>query len=185
MSHQIFLLARTRSNATEGVVYDCDTLTAEAACTAQASCEWVYNGQGAQYQVSTFLREGSLTALIVTVYQVLVGPAYIYTFSSSALVLGLVLDRFNRPLIMGAGEDDLTVTASEDDLTVTAGVVVFSLSCVLMGFSQQFWQLVVLRMGIALGEAVCRPAASSLIADRFRSDNQGSFYRDCKIISRQ
>ena len=56
------------------------------------------------------LREGSLTALIVTVYQVLVGPAYIYTFSSSALVLGLVLDRFNRPLIMGAGEDDLTVT---------------------------------------------------------------------------
>ena len=56
------------------------------------------------------LREGSLTALIVTVYQVLVGPAYIYTFSSSALVLGLVLDRFNRPLIMGAGEDDLTAT---------------------------------------------------------------------------
>ena len=53
MSHQIFLLARARSNATEGVVYDCDTLTAEAACTAQASCEWVYNGQGAQYQVST------------------------------------------------------------------------------------------------------------------------------------
>ena len=47
--------------------------------------------------------------------------------------------------------------------------MVFSLSCVLMGVSRQFWQLVVLRMGIALGEAVCRPAASSLIADRFRS----------------
>ena len=46
------MLARTRSNATEGAVYDCDTLTAEAACTAQPSCEWVYNGQGAQYQVS-------------------------------------------------------------------------------------------------------------------------------------
>ena len=121
------------------------------------------------------LREGSLTALIVTVYRVLVGPAYIYTFSSSALVLGLVLDRFNRPLIMGAGEDDLTATASEDDLPVTAGVVVFSLSCVLMGVSRQFWQLVVLRMGIALGEAVCRPAASSLIADRFRSDNHARF----------
>ena len=51
-AHQIFLFARTRSNATEGVAYDCDTLTAEAACTAQPSCEWVYNGQGAQYQVS-------------------------------------------------------------------------------------------------------------------------------------
>ena len=122
------------------------------------------------------LREGSLTA--ISPHQVLVGPAYIYTFSSSALVLGLVLDRFNRPLIMGAGEDDLTATASEDDLPATAGVVVFSLSCVLMGVSRQFWQLVVLRMGIALGEAVCRPAASSLIADRFRSDKQykqGSF----------
>ena len=52
-------------------------------------------------------------------------------------------------------------------------MVVFSLSCVLMGVSRQFWQLVVLRMGIALGEAVCRPAASSLIADRFRSGPAG------------
>ena len=42
-----------------------------------------------------------------------------------------------------------------------------SVSCVLMGVSQEFWQLVVLRMGIALGEAVCRPAASSMIAEKF------------------
>lgn len=31
----------------------------------------------------------------------------------------------------------------------------------------QFWQLILLRVGVALGEAVCRPAASSLIAEIF------------------
>ena len=50
------------------------------------------------------------------------------------------------------------------------GVFLFSASCVVMGFTSDFWQLVVLRMGIALGEAVCRPAASSLIAEKFGWD---------------
>ena len=48
------------------------------------------------------------------------------------------------------------------------GIILFSVCCVVMGFAQEFWQLVVLRVGIALGEAVCRPAASSLIAEKFR-----------------
>merc|ERR1719334_515864 len=51
--------------------------------------------------------------------------------------------------------------------------MVFSLSCILMGVANAFWQLIVLRMGIALGEAVCRPAASSLIAEVFSPDNRG------------
>merc|ERR1711892_1584288 len=51
--------------------------------------------------------------------------------------------------------------------------MVFSVSCILMGISNAFWQLIVLRMGIALGEAVCRPAASSLIAESFSPDNRG------------
>ena len=112
---------------------DCSSFTSESACTASGhneSCEWKYNGQG-------------------TDFQILVGPAFIYTFSAAALINGVALDTLNRPIIMGLG------------------ISLFSVSCILMGISDSFWQLVVLRMGIALGEAVCRPAASSMIAEMF------------------
>ena len=109
---------------------DCSSLSSQEACSQQPTCEWRYNGQG-------------------TDFQILVGPAFIYTFSAAALINGVALDTLNRPIIMGIG------------------ICLFSVSCILMGVSNSFWQLVVLRMGIALGEAVCRPAASSLIAEMF------------------
>ena len=62
------------------------------------------------------------TALTVgqgTQFQLLVGPAFIYTFSGAALTLGLLLDRFNRPLLLGVG------------------ILLFSASCVLMGVASQ------------------------------------------------
>ena len=117
----------------EDSTLDCSSFSSEAACSASGhngTCEWRYNGQG-------------------TDFQILVGPAFIYTFSAAALINGVALDTLNRPIIMGLG------------------ISLFSLSCILMGISNSFWQLVVLRMGIALGEAVCRPAASSLIAEMF------------------
>ena len=40
-----------------------------------------------------------------TQFQLLVGPAFIYTFASAALVFGLLLDRFNRPLLTGIGSN--------------------------------------------------------------------------------
>ena len=110
---------------------DCSLFTSVEACSQNnETCEWRYNGQG-------------------TDFQILVGPAFIYTFSAAALINGVALDTLNRPIIMGVG------------------ICLFSVSCILMGVSNRFWQLVVLRMGIALGEAVCRPAASSLIAELF------------------
>ena len=39
-----------------------------------------------------------------TQFQLLVGPAFIYTFASAAMVFGLLLDRFNRPLLTGIGQ---------------------------------------------------------------------------------
>eukprot|EP00091_Calanus_sinicus_P014436 TRINITY_DN3197_c0_g1_i1.p1 TRINITY_DN3197_c0_g1~~TRINITY_DN3197_c0_g1_i1.p1 ORF type:complete len:463 (-),score=120.15 TRINITY_DN3197_c0_g1_i1:123-1511(-) len=122
-----------RTNKTDG--YDCKALETEEECDV-TNREWKYNGQGADFQY-------------------LVGPAFIYTFSTSALIMGFALDKFNRPIIM------------------SVGIMVFSISCILMGISNSFWQLIVLRMGIALGEAVCRPAASSLIAEVFSPDNRG------------
>merc|ERR1712110_835118 len=48
---------------------DCSSFTSAAACSASGhneTCEWRYNGQG-------------------TDFQILVGPAFIYTFSAAAL----------------------------------------------------------------------------------------------------
>jgi len=115
--------------------FGCKEFEIEETCDSK-NCDWKYNGQG-------------------TDFQFLVGPAFIYTFSTAALIMGFALDKFNRPIIMGVG------------------VMVFSICCLLMGISNAFWQLIVLRMGIALGEAVCRPAASSLIAEVFSPDNRG------------
>jgi len=42
-----------------------------------------------------------------------------------------------------------------------------------MGCSQQYWQLVLLRMGIAVGEAACRPTSGSLIAELFPPTARG------------
>jgi len=115
----------------------CSNFGEEITCLSHnETCEWIYNGQGTQFQI-------------------LVGPAFIFTFATANLLFGLALDRFNRPLIMGTG------------------VFLFSLCCMLMGVAQEFWQLVVLRIGIALGEAVCRPAASSLIAEKFGPQSRG------------
>jgi len=142
-----FLLATTSIDVANTIHYgnqacldktdevDCKQFENEETCDPD-NCEWKFNGQG-------------------TDFQILVGPAFIYTFSTAALIMGFALDKFNRPLIMGVG------------------ILVFSTSCVLMGISNAFWQLIVLRMGIALGEAVCRPAASSLIAEIFSPDNRG------------
>ena len=56
---------------------------------------------------------------------------------------------------------------------VTAGVVAWSVSTVLSGFASSFWMLLLLRSGVALGEAVLTPAAVSLIADLFPRERRG------------
>ena len=50
-----------------------------------------------------------------------------------------------------------------------AGCVTFQLS----GVSSQYWQLVLLRMLTAAGEAALRPAGGSLIAELFPPDQRG------------
>ena len=46
-------------------------------------------------------------------------------------------------------------------------------ACVLMGFTSSYWQLVLLRMMISMGESVCRPMSSALIADLFTASARG------------
>jgi len=113
----------------------CDADWSEETCGNVSSCNWEYTGRGVEFQL-------------------LAGPAFIVTFTFSALLMGFLADNFSRPKIL------------------SAAITVFSVACVLMGFSQAYWQLVALRMLIAFGEAACRPASGSLIIDYFNEDQR-------------
>lgn len=57
---------------------------------------------------------------------------------------------------------------------VTIGCLVWSTATILSGFASGFYQLAVLRMGVAIGEAVLTPAAISMIADLFRQERRAT-----------
>jgi len=111
--------------------------TDESLCNNTEYCYWDYSGSGIEYQV-------------------LAGPAFIAVFTFANLVTGLTSDRI-------AGYSKYIGRHT----LMAMGVIVFSLSLFLMGFSTSYWQLVLLRMGIAAGEAVCRPVAGSMLFELF------------------
>jgi len=92
-------------------------------------------------------------------YQVLAGPAFIMVFIFSAVFLAVLsdwlFDKLSRTVLL------------------SVGTMTFSVSCLLMGFSSQYWQLVILRMFIAAGISMCRPVSGSLIAEIFSSEARG------------
>jgi len=92
-------------------------------------------------------------------YQVLAGPAFILVFIFSAVVLAIM--------------SDLLYQHISRTVMVAAGTTTFSLACILMGLSSQYWHLVILRMLIAMGLAVCRPVSGSLIAEMFTASHRG------------
>jgi len=114
----------------------CAGFKAAEDCRNQAGCDWMYSGQGWEYQI-------------------LAGPAFIVVFTISGILMGFLADRVSRPRL------------------IAVSVFVFSLSLILMGLSTKYWQLVVLRMGIAAGEAALRPAGGSLIAEMFSAKHRG------------
>jgi len=92
-------------------------------------------------------------------YQVLAGPAFILVFIFSAVFLAILsdwlYDRLSRCFLL------------------SAGTATFSLSCLLMGVAQEYWQLVILRMLIAAGLSVCRPVSGGIIAELFSASSRG------------
>lgn len=62
---------------------------------------------------------------------------FIVVFTFTSLLVGFTSDN-----LKGLGRNRI----------MAAGVLLFSTSCFLMGMSNAFWQLVILRMGIAAGE---------------------------------
>lgn len=75
-------------------------------------------------------------------------------------VLGIPIARLaetkNRPMIIGAS------------------VAAWSAFTVLCGFTQNFWQLILMRIGVGVGEAGCTPPAHSLITDYVPKEKRAS-----------
>lgn len=82
-------------------------------------------------------------------YQIIAGPVFILIYTFAAIPLGFAADLTNRKNLLAVS------------------VFFFSLMTLLMGFTTEYWQLVLLRFGLGFGEAGCTPFASSLLTDYF------------------
>jgi len=92
-------------------------------------------------------------------YQILAGPAFVAVFSVSGVLISILSDKLKASV--------------SRVLLVGIGTAVFSSACMLMGFADSYWQLVLLRMAIAAGESVCRPMCGAMIADLFSPKSRG------------
>jgi MFS family permease len=77
----------------------------------------------------------------------MLGTAFILLYAIVGLPLGRLADRARRKWLLAAG------------------VGLWSALTFASGFATNFWTLLVLRLGVGVGEASCAPAASSLIGD--------------------
>ena len=77
------------------------------------------------------------------------GLSFAIFYSIAGIFMGRLADRVNRPALIGAG------------------VFIWSLTTALCGMASQFWHLLLLRMGVGLGESALLPSAFSLLADYF------------------
>lgn len=80
---------------------------------------------------------------------VLTGVLFTFVYTVSGLATGRLADRFDRKLLM------------------TIAVAFWSVMTSLGGFAQSFWTLAASRVGLAMGESACAPAAHSMITDAF------------------
>lgn len=79
----------------------------------------------------------------------LFGTAFAVFYALMGLPLARIADRFHRVRL------------------ITIAVVVWSICTILSGFATAFWQLLLLRAGLAIGEAALFPTVHSLIYDMF------------------
>lgn len=84
------------------------------------------------------------------------GFGYVLLYLAIGLVIGRLVDRLNRRVIVGAGA-----------IVWTA----MTFSC---GLAQNFWQLFLARSGVGAGEASVAPAAYSILSDYFPPKRLGA-----------
>ncbi|MCK9563856.1 MAG: MFS transporter [Bacteroidales bacterium] len=85
-------------------------------------------------------------------FGILHGFAFFITFALFGLLAGSLADRFSRRWM------------------IFASVSIWSLATAACGMAQQYWQLLVARVGVGAGEAGLNPSATSMLADLFPRD---------------
>ncbi|KAL5011414.1 hypothetical protein ScPMuIL_009965 [Solemya velum] len=117
--------------------------------TTSVSCERITNENGTR--VCKFDYDGQGFD-----YQIVAGPVFILIYTFSGIFVGLAANRFNRKNLLAGC------------------LLLWSTMTLLTGFIQEYWHLVLLRLGLGLGEAGCTPFAASLITDYFSKDLRGT-----------
>lgn len=84
------------------------------------------------------------------------GLAFAVFYTVLGIPIARLAERKNRPMIIGAS------------------VAAWSVFTVLCGFAQNFWQLIIARIGVGVGEAGCTPASHSLISDYVPKEKRAS-----------
>lgn len=87
-------------------------------------------------------------------YQLLAGPSFIAIFTIMGIVLGVVADKYDRVRVL------------------FVCVLVFAVAILMQGSVQTYWQMIVLRMVMAAGEAGCNPLATGIMSDIFPEDKR-------------
>lgn len=85
----------------------------------------------------------------------ILGTVFTLLYAAVGLPLGALTDRISRRRLLGVG------------------VFAWSLFTAASGLARSFGQLVLLRLGVGIGEATCAPAATSLIGDIFPPSSRG------------
>ncbi|XP_012232877.2 hexuronate transporter [Linepithema humile] len=88
-------------------------------------------------------------------YQILAGPSFIAVFTIVGVILGFAADKYNRVRML------------------TICTLIFSVAIILSGAVWEYWQLVILRMVLAAGEAGCNPMVTGLLSDWFPEEQRG------------
>jgi MFS family permease len=84
------------------------------------------------------------------------GLAFAVFYTVLGIPIARLAERKNRPLI------------------ISASVAAWSAFTVLCGFAQNFWHLILARIGVGVGEAGCTPPAHSLITDYVPKEKRAS-----------
>lgn len=90
-----------------------------------------------------------------TQFGLLSGSAFALVYALAAFPAARLADRYNRKSL------------------ISGGLALWSLFTGLFALARSWWQLVLCRMGVGLGEACLSPAALSLLADYFPARNLG------------
>jgi len=94
-------------------------------------------------------------ALSDTQVSLLIGLSFALFYTTSAIPIAWLADRFSRRNI------------------IVSGITIWCLMTTACGFARNFTTLFIARMGVGLGEAALAPAANSMIADVFPKEQLG------------